>query len=47
MKEGDGPFSFGYAAFQMAMGHPSRGVRKLIRHRPTQFYKAIIPRLQK
>ena len=47
MKEGDGPFSFGYAAFQMAMGHPSRGVKKLIWHRPTQFCTAIILQLQK
>ena len=35
------------ATFQMAMGHLTRGVEELIRHRPTEFYKAIILQLQK
>lgn len=26
MKEGDGAFSFGHVAFQMAVEHPRRGV---------------------
>lgn len=47
MKEGDVHSVLDTAAFQMAMGHPTRGVEKLIWHRPTQFHKAIILRLQK